>query len=108
MPMFDRKCQKCDKITMDVLEPVHTGLLPCPCGGETERVWLGKASGVIPDGIPGGVWIKNGLCNSDGSPRRYDSHTEMRKEAAKRGLVNHVVHMGSQGSDKSKHTTKWH
>jgi hypothetical protein len=64
--------------------------------------------GVQDDSIPGGVLMTNGLCNPDGSPRRYDSHTEIRAEAKKRGLEQHVVHIGSKGSDKSKITTKWY
>lgn len=60
----------------------------------------------IGDGIPGGIWIEHGLCNLDGTPRRYDSHTEIAKEAQKRGLSNVVVHKPPQDSDKSKHTTR--
>jgi hypothetical protein len=63
--------------------------------------------GVQDDSIPGGLLISNGLCNEDGTPRRYDSKTEIRAEAKRRGMENHVVHKGSKGSDKSKHTTRW-
>jgi hypothetical protein len=66
--------------------------------------------GVIGDDIPGGVEIRHGLCNEDGSPRRYYSHSEIEKEAKKRGLVNRVEHVPNphSGSDKSPHTTRWY
>jgi hypothetical protein len=68
----------------------------------------GKYKGsVIADEIPGGVEIRHGLCNEDGSPRRYYSHSEIAKEAKRRGLVNRVEHVPLRGSDKSPHTTKW-
>ncbi len=44
------------------------------------------ANGVIGDDIPGGIMIEHGLCNADGSPRRWDSKKAMAKEARKRGL----------------------
>lgn len=62
---------------------------------------------VIPDGIPGGVEIRHGLCNDDGSPRRYYSKSEMARVAKARGLVNHVEHACLPGTDKSPWTTKW-
>lgn len=42
---------------------------------------------VRPDSIPGGLLIHHGLCNPDGTPRRYDSHSEIALECQKRGLV---------------------
>lgn len=63
--------------------------------------------GVIPDEIPGGIEIKHGLCNEDGSPRRYDSKSAMAAEAKRRGMTNYVTHIGERGSDKSKHTSRW-
>lgn len=55
------------------------------------------------------VIISHGICNDDGTPRRYRSKAEMRKEAEKKGLVNHVVHVPSPGSDKNRfgHTQRW-
>lgn len=67
------------------------------------------SAAVIGDDIPGGIEIRHGLCNPDGSPRRYYSKTEINAEAKRRGLVNIVEHVGDgQGSDKSKHTTRWY
>lgn len=61
----------------------------------------------IPDEIPGGVDIKHGLCNEDGTPRRYFSRSEIAAEAKRRGLVNYVRHVGTKGGDKNPHTTRW-
>lgn len=65
------------------------------------------ATNVAPDEIPGGVEIKNGLCNPDGTPRRYYSRSEIAREAKRRGLVNAVEHIASPGSDRNKHTQRW-
>jgi len=82
---------------------------PCPqCGEPTETLWR-KSSGIIPDDIPGGILIEHGLCDPvTGEPRRYYSRSEIAKEAARRGLVNHVEHVSGYGTDKSKHTTRWY
>jgi len=45
------------------------------------------APGIVPDSIPGGIMIRHGICNPDGSPRRYDSKTDIRAEADRRGLT---------------------
>lgn len=82
---------------------------PCPtCGEPTETLWK-AANSVIADDIPGGVEIRHGLCNEDGSPRRYYSKSEMAAEAKRRGLVNHVEHVVApkSGSDKNPHTSRW-
>jgi len=39
--------------------------------------------------------------------RRFTSKSELNREMAARGYQNHVVHLGSQGSDKSPHTSRW-
>jgi hypothetical protein len=42
---------------------------------------------VRQDSIPGGLLIAHGLCHDDGTPRRYDSHTEIREAARIKGLT---------------------
>ena len=66
-----------------------------------------RANGVIPDDIPGGLVVEHGLCNEDGSPRKYYSKSEMAREAKRRDLTNLVRHVGEKGSDKSPFTTRW-
>lgn len=67
------------------------------------------SSNVITDDIPGGVWIRNGLVNEDGSPRKFYSKSAIAKEAKAKGLINRVEHITDpqSGSDKNKHTTRW-
>lgn len=105
MPCFDRKCKVCGHILADVIEPSEPPKVDCACGGETERVWLQKANAVIGDEID--VYIKNGLCHADGSPRRFTSREELRRAEKKAGLTNYVVHTTGPGTDKSRHTRKW-
>ena len=91
-------CERCFK----PLEEGEHGQYLCPFEPR-------KANGVIPDEIPGGVEIRHGLCNPDGTPRRYYSHSEMKAEAKRRGLVNRVEHVTNprSGSDKNPHTVRW-
>jgi hypothetical protein len=62
---------------------------------------------VVGDDIPGGLWVEHGLCNPDGTPRKYYTKGEMAREAKARGLINWVEHKGDRGSDKSPHTSRW-
>lgn len=106
MPMYDYQCPACQKIEEHLVR-VGTDLWECECGAEMTRIWTGHATSVIPDGIPGGLMIKNGLCNPDGTPKRYDSYSEIRRAEKRTGMVNHVEHKPPPGTDKSKFTTKW-
>ena len=83
--MIDLVCNGCDTYKLDQL--VERGNLPfCRCGAQFERFWISAAS-IKTDSIPGGLMIEHGLCNPDGSPRRYDSQTEITKECNRRGLT---------------------
>lgn len=110
MKLVDARCPKCGHISIDVfLQTADQPYPDCPtCQMPMERVYLPNSTGhVHGDEIPGGILIKNGLCHADGSPRRFYSHSEIRKEAERRGLVNVVEHAPPRGSDKSRHTTRW-
>lgn len=93
-------CERCG-------HEVQIGDYPFCRGSVTDH--LGGHYGVIADDIPGGIEIKHGICNEDGSPRRYYSKSEMARAAKAKGLVNMVEHVvdPKSGSDKSPHTTKW-
>jgi len=110
MPMYDRICRNGHQ-TIDCWEPITVlePVKPCKeCGAPTERAWLQRASNVIGDGIPGGELMHHGICNDDGTPKRYYSKSEMARAAAEKGLVNAVRHVpDNKGTDKSKHTTRW-
>lgn len=105
--MYDRKCSKCDETKIDLLETMDAPNILCTCGGMLERVWLSTSPSVIDDSIIGGVLIRHGVCNDDGTPKRYDTKSAIAKAAKEKGLVNYVVHTPERGSDKSKHTQRW-
>jgi hypothetical protein len=44
------------------------------------------SSNVIGDDIPGGVLIKHGVCNEDGTPKRYYTKSSIKKAAYEKGL----------------------
>jgi hypothetical protein len=113
MKMIDLVCNKCGHVKIDHLvrdvDPQPPYICP-ECGQQAfvRQLTQSNCGGVIPDGIPGGIWIKNGICNDDGTPKRYDSRSEMKKAADAKGLVNRVRHQGTRGGDKSKWTSKWY
>lgn len=106
MPLYDVKCNKCDKEWVRY-STVNNRANPCETCGEAVELLFKAANSVIGDDIPGGIEIRHGLCNEDGSPRRYYSKSEIAAEAKRRDLVNIVRHAPDKGSDKSKHTVKW-
>jgi hypothetical protein len=57
------------------------GLYLCPL--ETRH----SAPVVRQDTIEGGVLLEHGLCNEDGSPRRYYSRSEIKQACAVKGLI---------------------
>jgi hypothetical protein len=107
MPMFDYQCP--DGHIFEAYFPRVVEDTPCKsadCTQTAHRVLLPtKTGGVIGDEID--ITVKHGLCNADGTPRRFRSRQEWRRAQEKAGLTNYVEHRGSRGSDKSKHTTRW-
>ncbi len=85
------KCEACGA-------ELHIGDFPF-CGGDASKhqPYGGHAIGDECD-----VVVKHGICNEDGTPRRYRSRAEMAKVAKERGLVNYVRHI-----DGSKHTQRF-
>lgn len=113
MPMYDRICKLCGLLKEDCLEPIgRTEAIECDCGGPLVRTIatgkFHKSTGITPDLIPGGIEIKHGICNPDGTPRRYDSKSEMRRVAREMGVENVVRHVPNRpDSDKNPHTSRW-
>ena len=46
-----------------------------------------RAPGLVTDDIPGGVEIRHGIMNDDGTPKRYYSKTDIKRAANEKGLV---------------------
>jgi putative FmdB family regulatory protein len=104
MPVYDFRCTQGHTFERYARydEPV-----PCPdCGKTTEHIWLPGTRHVIGDECD--ETIANGLCNADGTPRRFTSKSEIQKEAKRRGLTQYVQHQPGRGSDKSKWTQRWY
>jgi hypothetical protein len=104
--MYDRRCDTCSTVHPDCWEPISCETPACSCGGTLERVYLPTGRGQVL-GDECDVWVKHGICNDDGTPKRYTSKKDMREAAEKKGMVNHVEHIPARGSDKSRHTVRW-
>lgn len=55
------------------------------------------ATAVWADDIPGGIDIAHGICNADGSPRRYYSRTAIKKALRAKGLIAYHDYESEQG-----------
>lgn len=84
MPRYDLVCTTCRKEFIDLFHSIHDPHPPCECGGPTETLWR-QSPMVNGDEIPGGVDIRHGICNEDGTPKRYYSYSEIRKAAFEKG-----------------------
>ena len=71
------RCERCYR-PMDEGEHGH---MKCPL--EPRR----NSPVVWADAIPGGILIEHGICNPDGTPKRYDSRSEIRTACAVKGMV---------------------
>lgn len=66
--------------------------LPLPCPECTETTVLFdnhkvRTPGVVDDSFPGGFMAEHAVCFPDGTPRRFDSRTELKKALNKAGYV---------------------
>lgn len=104
MPMYDRACRDCSWVRDDCYEPLRADF-PCPqCGGETVRVWTARTAAIHGDDkFIGGLKLEN-LGHEEVT---VYSRSELKREMDKRNLQHFTRHVGEQGSDKSKHTTRW-
>lgn len=59
------------------------------CSAEMKEDYgqFGLAPAVIGDEIPGGLEVRHGICNPDGTPKRYYSKSEIRRAAAEAGYT---------------------
>jgi hypothetical protein len=107
--LIDIVCPACGASELDrYIDPSQ--ISACACGAARQRLFAtqgGSAPSVSGDECD--VTIRHGLCNADGSPRRYTSKSEIAREAARRGLRNDVTHVTNPnaGSDRNPHTQRW-
>lgn len=93
-------CERCFRLTS---EGEH-GHLKCPL--EARR----RSAAVIADDIPGGVEIAHGLCNADGTPRRFYSKSAIRMAAAEKGVIHYhdaFEERGNRVLEDARHHDDW-
>lgn len=80
-------CNHCQSESSRVV--LHGTELWCSsCHYGSQPLPFGQAPGVIADDIPGGVLMHHGICNEDGTPKRYYSKTDIRRAAFEKNLFN--------------------
>lgn len=111
MPMYNLLCEFCGHIVKDRMEKIAATVEdrgPCPkCSAVAlVRTWvMGEAHSAHGDEID--IYVRHGVVNEDGSPKRFRSKRELFREAKARGLANNVEHIGRAGGDKNSHTVRW-
>ena len=78
-------CEHCHNEVNSIV--IHEKELWCwPCHNEVKYAHvMGTAANVIGDDIPGGIEIRHGVCNPDGTPKRYYSKSSIRQAAWEAG-----------------------
>lgn len=85
----DVTCQECKRQVIDAFVVIPNYPICPTCNIQMSRLYLpSSVPTVVGDDIPGGIVIKHGVCEADGTPKKYYSHSEIRKAAKERGLVN--------------------
>lgn len=93
----------CDRCCRPSDDGEH-GLYKCPLEPRPRSVV------VIGDEIPGGIEIAHGICNEDGTPKRYYSRSEIKLACAVKGLVPyHDVYAegGNRMLEDARHRDDW-
>ena len=86
MPRYDLVCANGHE-QYDVVHSYKEPHPNCPdCNEPTETLWRTYGAAVARDDIPGGIAIRHGICNDDGTPKVYYSMTEIRRAANEKGL----------------------
>lgn len=79
------KCENCGTEPLSIV--AHGSALWCwPCHNATKGEAFGQSSMIATDDIPGGMLVHHGICNEDGSPKRYYSKSEIKKAAFEKNL----------------------
>jgi hypothetical protein len=108
MRMIDARCETCGR-TCEFLLREGTVYPEC-CGAPMVRVYLLRAAKVQGDDIPGGIEILHGICNEDGTPKRYYSKSAIKQACAVKGVMPyHDVYAegGNQTLADARHRDDW-
>ncbi len=101
MPLYDRVCEACGHVELDLWEKVQADAVPCPeCGEPMPRAWLSTACAVVDDSMD--HWQVNGTKH----PIYFDSKQARKRWLKETSQYEYIKHVGID-SDKSKHTTRW-
>lgn len=100
MPRYDRKCPECGWEAIDLWERMDAKLLCPECGEPTERAYLTTAASVIGDEMDAV------LTNGSKQPWRCRSKQLHRDWLKANGYRIKDDHVGEQGSDKNKFTSR--
>jgi hypothetical protein len=73
-------------ICPDCNGPLNFGDFPF-CRGDATKHQPMPMPAVHGDDIPGGILIPHGICHDDGTPKRYDSKSEINKALRAKGWV---------------------
>lgn len=105
MPIFDFRCA-CGFEWNDHYICKDRKMVECPhCGEPMEKVWKSFPS-VQDDTYLGGLTVEN----LGPTPITFQSRSEHRAYLKAHGFTQKVRHVGTpgEGSDKSKHTSRWY
>lgn len=79
-------CESCGKST-NTLKYLRERSGWCPTCFYATETTVNQSAMIATDSIPGGLEIKHGLCYEDGTPRRFDSKSEIKRAAYDLGYV---------------------
>lgn len=99
MILYEFVCQTCGWRDERVCPMAERHVQVCRCGATLTK--LLAAPTTVSDTID--EWNEN----VDVNPVHYTSRAERRRDLKARGLVEFTRHVGEQGSDRSKHTSRW-
>jgi len=89
----------CDRCYRPIDQGDH-GLYLCPLQPR-------RAAAVRPDNIPGGVLIEHGICNDDGTPRRYDSYSAIDRACAEKGYRRWSEYYSEDRTKPAREQMEW-
>lgn len=76
-------CENCKLDVMSIV--IHDKALWCWSCHNGTKLGIGGAAPAV-HGDECDVWINHGICNDDGSPKRYRSKAEIKQAAYEKGL----------------------